>query len=583
MTQEVLAGRYELLELIGGGGMADVYKAHDILLDRPVAVKLLHEQFSNDAEFVNKFTIEARHSAGINHPNIVNIFDVGQDAGRHFIVMEYVAGETLKARIQREGHLSVAESLSIAKEIASALVQAHHMNIIHCDIKPHNILITREGHVKVADFGIARAVSAATMTYGNNVVGSVHYFSPEQAKGTTLTPKTDVYSLGVVMYEMLTGQLPFNGETPVAIALKHLQDTAPSVRQLDTSIPPVVEAIVSKAMTKDPDARPESSQLVRDISQAQAMIKNNTPGSEDPFVTQIIPRVTAKQIQNGKADPEYDDDEYESPRETSMWKSKKFIAALIGILVMGFFVGSFLSYGKFWSTAEVVVPNVTGKQMAVAKQILEDNKLRVNIAETYDSSVPVGQVVSQDPEGGSKVKEERLVTIYISKGGEEIEMPELKGMTKSSAEDRLKKLGLKLGTVAEVNSSEPEGTVLSTQPKAGSKVSKGETVDMTVSKGEKKNKLSLPSYVGSSLNTAKSNLSANKLRVGNITQEPSEKPEGTVLSQSPVAGSDVTEGTAIDLVVAGPSAVSKSQPASETKTEPAESPTPGNTGASKSK
>ncbi len=433
MTQEVLAGRYELLELIGGGGMADVYKAHDILLDRPVAVKLLHEQFSNDAEFVNKFTIEARHSAGINHPNIVNIFDVGQDAGRHFIVMEYVAGETLKARIQREGHLSVAESLSIAKEIASALVQAHRMNIIHCDIKPHNILITREGHVKVADFGIARAVSAATMTYGNNVVGSVHYFSPEQAKGTTLTPKTDVYSLGVVMYEMLTGQLPFNGETPVAIALKHLQDTAPSVRQLDTSIPPVVEAIVSKAMTKDPDARPESSQLVRDISQAQAMIKNNTPGSEDPFVTQIIPRVTAKQIQNGKADPEYDDDEYESPRETSMWKSKKFIAALIGILVMGFFVGSFLSYGKFWSTAEVVVPNVTGKQMAVAKQILEDNKLRVNIAETYDSSVPVGQVVSQDPEGGSKVKEERLVTIYISKGGEEIEMPELKGMTKSSA------------------------------------------------------------------------------------------------------------------------------------------------------
>ncbi len=583
MTQEVLAGRYELLELIGGGGMADVYMAHDILLDRPVAVKLLHEQFSNDAEFVNKFTIEARHSAGINHPNIVNIFDVGQDAGRHFIVMEYVAGETLKARIQREGHLSVAESLSIAKEIASALVQAHRMNIIHCDIKPHNILITREGHVKVADFGIARAVSAATMTYGNNVVGSVHYFSPEQAKGTTLTPKTDVYSLGVVMYEMLTGQLPFNGETPVAIALKHLQDTAPSVRQLDTSIPPVVEAIVSKAMTKDPDARPESSQLVRDISQAQAMIKNNTPGSEDPFVTQIIPRVTAKQIQNGKADPEYDDDEYESPRETSMWKSKKFIAALIGILVMGFFVGSFLSYGKFWSTAEVVVPNVTGKQMAVAKQILEDNKLRVNIAETYDSSVPVGQVVSQDPEGGSKVKEERLVTIYISKGGEEIEMPELKGMTKSSAEDRLKKLGLKLGTVAEVNSSEPEGTVLSTQPKAGSKVSKGETVDMTVSKGEKKNKLSLPSYVGSSLNTAKSNLSANKLRVGNITQEPSEKPEGTVLSQSPVAGSDVTEGTAIDLVVAGPSAVSKSQPTSEMKTEPAESPTPGNTGASKSK
>lgn len=583
MIQEVLARRYELLELIGGGGMADVYKAHDILLDRPVAVKLLHEQFSNDAEFVNRFTVEAKHSAGINHPNIVNIFDVGQDAGRHFIVMEYVPGETLKARIQREGHLSVAESLSIAKEIASALVQAHRMNIIHCDIKPHNILITKEGHVKVADFGIARAVSAATMTYGNNVVGSVHYFSPEQAKGTTLTPKTDVYSLGVVMYEMLTGKLPFNGETPVAIALKHLQDTAPSVRQLDSSIPPVVEAIVSKAMTKEPEARPDSSQLVRDISQAQAMLKNDMPGSEDPFVTQIIPRVTAKQMQSGKADLGYEDAEYESPREKSILKSKKFILALIGILVMGFFVGSFLSYGKFWSTAEVVVPNVTGKQMAIAKQILEDNKLRVKIAETYDASVPVGQVVSQDPEAGSKVKEERMVTIYISKGGEEIEMPELKGMTKSSAEDRLKKLGLKLGTVAEVNSSEPEGTVLSSQPKAGTKISKGDTVDVTVSKGEKKNKLSLPSYVGSSLNTAKSNLSANKLRVGNITQEPSDKPEGTVLSQSPVAGSDVAEGTAIDLVVAGPKASSTPKTESVQPAETNESPTPGNTGASKSK
>lgn len=583
MIQEVLSRRYELLELIGGGGMADVYKAHDILLDRPVAVKVLHEQFSNDAEFVNRFTVEAKHSAGINHPNIVNIFDVGQDAGRHFIVMEYVPGETLKARIQREGHLSVAESLSIAKEIAGALVQAHRMNIIHCDIKPHNILITRDGHVKVADFGIARAVSAATMTYGNNVVGSVHYFSPEQAKGTTLTTKTDVYSLGVVMYEMLTGKLPFNGETPVAIALKHLQDIAPSVRQLDPSIPPVVEAIVSKAMTKDPEARPDSAQLVRDIAQAQAMLKNDMPGSEDPFVTQIIPRVTAKQIQNGKADPEYEDDDYESPREKSIWKSKKFILALVGILVMGFFVGSFLSYGKFWSNAEVVVPNVTGKQMAVAKQILEDSKLRVNIAETYDSSVPVGQVVSQDPEGGSKVKEERMVTIYISKGGEEIEMPDLKGMTKSSAEDRLKKLGLKLGTVTEVDSSESEGTVVSTQPKAGTKISKGNTVDITVSKGEKKSKLSLPSYVGSSLSTAKSNLSANKLRVGNITQEPSDKSEGTVLSQSPVAGSEVSEGTAIDLVVAGPRESSSKKESTEPKNITSESPSPGNAGASKTK
>ncbi|MBR5163283.1 MAG: serine/threonine protein kinase, partial [Schwartzia sp.] len=252
MEQGVLEERYELLEHIGGGGMADVYKAHDTVLDRMVAVKILHAQLAGDEDFLEKFHLEAKGAARLSHPNIVGIYDVGQDAERHYIVMEYIAGETLKKKIQREGRLSVEESLRIAKEIARALREAHANNLVHCDIKPHNILVTPDGRVKVADFGIARAVTSSTMTYNGNVVGSVHYFSPEQAKGTKITPKSDIYSLGVVLYEMLTGELPFTGETTVSIALKHLQEEPRPVCQHDRTLPPMVEAIVQKAMAKDP-------------------------------------------------------------------------------------------------------------------------------------------------------------------------------------------------------------------------------------------------------------------------------------------------------------------------------------------
>ena len=258
MIQRILAQRYELLENIGGGGMAEVYRAHDKLLDRTVAVKILHPQLANDAEFIEKFNREAKAAAKLAHANIVNIYDVGVDQGNNFIVMEYVGGDTLKNYIQKAGCLETEEALHIAMEIASALCAAHRSNLIHCDIKPHNILVMNDGKVKVTDFGIARAVSSSTMTYGGDVIGSVHYFSPEQAKGTAITPKTDIYSLGIVMYEMLSGRLPFNGETSVSIALKHLQDTALPLRQVNPNIPPIVEASVQKAMAKDANERPSS-------------------------------------------------------------------------------------------------------------------------------------------------------------------------------------------------------------------------------------------------------------------------------------------------------------------------------------
>ena len=562
MIQRILARRYELQELIGGGGMADVYKAQDKLLDRAVAVKILHQQYANDAEFVEKFRREATAAAKLAHPNIVNIYDVGEDGGSQYIVMEYVSGPTLKEVIQQKGCLEPIEAVRIAKEIASALESAHRNNLVHCDIKPHNILVMPDGHIKVTDFGIARAVSASTMTYSGSVMGSVHYFSPEQAKGTVITTKSDVYSLGVVLYEMLTGQLPFNGETSVSIALKHLQEEPVPIRQLNPSIPPVLEAIVQKAMSKDPADRPSSTELYADLNQAKAMLADRGTSQEaasnDPFATRMIPRITPEMMAEQRSERpankpigsrEDYQPQYQPQEEKSIFKSKSFIAVLVGILLMGFFVGSFLSFGKFWSSAEINVPDVVGKSSVVAQQILEDKNLRVKIVEANDDSVPAGQVVSQYPEAGAKVKEQRLVTITVSKGGQELTMPDLKSMSRSNAEEKLKKMGLKIGAVFEENSKEPAGTVINQDPRSGSKITKGQTVDITVSLGEKKKEITVQNYTGLSVDSAKSNLEANGLSLGGISEEASTRPKGTVIGQSPSAGSTTTEGGSVSLII----------------------------------
>jgi len=551
MNQRVLDNRYELQELIGGGGMADVYKARDILLDRTVAVKILHEQFKRDTEFIQKFHREAQAAAKLSHPNIVNIYDVGVTGDDHYIVMEYVPGSTLKDRIRQEGHLSVEDALRVAKDIASALAHAHANNLVHCDIKPHNILMMPDGSAKVADFGIARAVTESTMTYTGNVVGSVHYFSPEQAKGTMITPRSDVYALGVVMYEMLTGQLPFTGETPVSIAMKHLQEQPRSVRQLDESIPPVVEAIVARAMQKDANMRPSSSELVQDIAQAQQMIGGFGTGTVDPYATQILPRVKESMPVSRSeryAQPVYEEEE---PAEKSVFKSKKFVAGLVLVLMMGFFVGAFLSFGKFWSTAEVEVPDVTGKQMTLAKQILEDKRLRVKVDEEFNAEVPAGMVISQDPEGGARVKEERTITIKVSKGGENIEMPDVRGLKQADAIAKIEKMGLKVGRVSERTSDEEEaGVVIASDPRAGTRVTKGETVDLVISKGKKEKKASVPDVTGLPLESARKTLTSAGFKVGSVEKKASKQAAGTVISQSPSGGAEALSGESIHLVVA---------------------------------
>ena len=549
MVERVLDGRYALEALVGSGGMADVYRAKDQLLERTVAVKILHQQYENDTEFITRFQREAKAAARITHPNIVNVYDVGVAEGRHYIVMEYVPGRTLKERIKEEGPVPVPQALQIARQIAGALAQAHANNLVHCDIKPHNILVMPDGNVKVADFGIARAVTESTMTYNDNIMGSVHYFSPEQARGTMITPKSDVYSLGVLLYEMLSGRIPFDGNTAVSIARKHLEEDPQPLHMIAPGIPPVVEALVTRMMAKDPAQRPDSSMLVQDIVRAEQMMRSDTEAlpAFDPDATRVLTPVEAQEI-GALAEAEEDAVPQEG-EERPFFRTKKFKFGLLLILLLGFFTGFFLSFGKFWSSVEITVPDVTGKQMTLARQILEDQHLRVTVAETYDASVPVGVVVSQTPEAGTMVKEERAITIYVSKGGEEIEMPNLRGLNQSDAIDKLQQMGLRLGSAYETFSDEDSGTVISQDPRSGTRISKGQTVDITVSKGQKIKKVSVPDVKGVPVDRARTIIEGSSLSVGGTSEQESTQAAGTVVSQSPAAGTEVDAGSSVRLVV----------------------------------
>lgn len=545
----VLDNRYKVIEKIGVGGMADVYRGYDELLGRMVAIKILHANFASDEGFVGRFKREAQNAGRLSHPNIVSMYDVGYDQGYHYIIMEYVEGKTLKEYIQERGNLSIDESVKFAVAIAEGLEHAHAMGIVHCDIKPHNMLITKSGRLKVTDFGIARAVNSQnTMMYTNSVMGSAHYLSPEQASGKSIDGSTDIYSLGVVLYEMLTGRVPYEGDTPIAVALKHVKDKLVPPTRYNPSIPPLLESVVMKALQKRPEDRYRSvAEMIGDLrmSGGFAGFGRSRMGQYD-FATQVLPPVNETTAQLEELEElEEQEKEHKGILATIAKIPQKYILLGSVLIFVLAFLWAFLSFGNFWSNATVTVPNVVGKQVSVARNILEDNHLRVNVSEVANSEVPAGQVISQTPASGESVKENHPVHLVVSKGSGDLTVPDLTGLTVDQAKQRLKDMGLVLGKITtQEDTSKPDGTILSQSPSGDSKINKGQIVDVVVNKLSPK-KVTVPSLIGMTLKEARDVLSSLEISLATVNGSADEK--SIVTDQSIGAGKEVEQGSAITL------------------------------------
>ena len=546
----LLDNRYRIVDKIGVGGMADVYLGEDTLLGRQVAIKVLHANFANDDEFVTRFKREAQAAGKLNHPNIVNMYDVGFDQDLHYIIMEYVDGETLKEYITRHGRLSIDEAVKFTIAIAEGLEHAHTMGIVHCDIKPHNVIITRTGRVKVTDFGIARAMNATnTVMYTNSILGSAHYLSPEQASGKPVDGNTDIYSLGVVLYEMLTGRVPFEGETPIAVALKHVREKVAPPTRYNPSIPPLLEAVVMKALSKNPADRFDSiSDMISDLRLSQGFTMGKTQRHEPyDFATQMITAVDPEAMEDFSTIEEEQKDEGKKKSMLSKIASipQKYIVLGAAVIFLVAFLGAFLSYGNFWSNTTVDVPNVVGKQVSVAKNILEDKHLRVSTSEVTNPDVPASQVISQTPGAGEKVKEQRTIHLVVSKGVGDITVPDLSGLTVEQARQRLKDVGLVVGKVTQQSvDNKPDGVIIAQSPSGDSKVSKGTTIDLVVNKAKAK-KIQMPNVIGMTLKDARDTLSNAHLGVNQVAGSVEEK--SIVTEQSIKAGDEIDEGSTVNL------------------------------------
>ncbi len=545
MSDTLLDNRYQLLEKIGTGGMADVYKARDTVLDRIVAAKILHSQFAEDREFVVRFRHEAQAAGKLSHPHIVGIYDVGHDGDKYYIIMEYVAGETLKEYIAGHEQIPIDTAIRIASEIGSALQDAHENGIIHCDVKPHNILLTESGSVKVTDFGIARAINSSNITIRESVLGSVHYLSPEQAAGDTITEKTDIYSLGIVLYEMLTHRLPFNGDTAVSIALKHIQEEITPPSRYNPSIPPLLEEAVMTALRRDPEKRYASiAEFLAALKMAQGFTGTVSRAAKTNLAVQPVPMKREKKKRRPK-----ETKTPLMPRLLSQVSTRMIALCAAAIFAVAFF-WAYFSFGNFWSAYDISVPNVVGKSAQAAEEILKKEKLGVSIDERPSDTVPVGFVIAQMPEAGKSVKEQRVIHLTVSRGGSVLSIPDLKGLSTDDAEAMLLKAGFKLGAVEMGNDSKsPSGVIISQSPAAGKAGDKGTKVNVVVNKKQ----AVVPHLLGMTLKDAKAALSEVGLSVGKLSGKSGgfdvNTETNTVFSQFPDAGNPVDGVKAVDLVV----------------------------------
>lgn len=514
MGETVLGNRYEIIKKIGDGGMAFVYKAKDILLNRIVAVKVLRPEFVDDDEFLGKFKREAEAVASLSHPNIVNVYDVGEDGKVHYIVMEYIDGQNLKEIIKNEGTLDEYTALDITKQIAMALSAAHKKGIIHRDIKPHNILISNEGRVvKVADFGIAKAVSNSTMTNIGSIIGSVHYFSPEQAKGKFVSNNADLYSLGIVLYEMIIGKVPFRGDSPISIALQHINDEIEFTSEEQINIPQSVRTIIKKLTEKSSVDRYQSAEeVIEDIEYIEKNIDLDFIKEYDNYVTKNIDiKDLNKQINIEKNrhaedvvyDDEDDDDYYEEekPKYKKKQKNKKSpnksrkrlkiaLAILILILVTQIFIfAKFFLGGPGNKEGQISAPDLYNLTLDEAQRSLDKLNLniRVNIEDEYSNEVEKGKIISQQPMSGATLQEGDTVTLVLSKGPMKGYIPNVVGLTLGEAGNVLKENKLSLGNIKyEYSDTYNSGIVISQDPKSGSENNQEwGTVNVVVSKGQK--------------------------------------------------------------------------------------------------
>lgn len=547
----ILGNRYEIIQKVGNGGMATVYKATDLVLKRYVAVKILRDEFTTDEQFIKRFETEAQSAAKLVHPNIVSIFDVGIDNGIYYIVMELIQGKTLKEIILEErGPLPWKWSVNVAIQIASALEMAHKNNIIHRDIKPHNIIITEDGIAKVTDFGIAKAVSNSTITAFGKTIGSVHYFSPEHARGGYTDAKSDLYSLGVVLYEMVTGKVPFDADTPVSVALKHMQEEPVPPIEENSNLPEAVNKIILKALKKDPMLRYQTStELLQDLRTA---LKN--PSGD--FIEELDYDPTAK-TQKISTD-QYDKINRKRGKKENKFitfvKEHKVLSSIIGLILLFFLAfGGTMLVLNITNPKEVEVPNVVGLTREEAEQKVKDAKLVFEVeSEEYNTEVEENHVISQDPtymENYNKVKEGSRVKVVISKGTEKTKVPNVKGKEKEEAIQLIEYAKLKAEVIEETSKTVKEGYVISQETDPDTEVNAGDTVKIHVSTGTGIKQVTMIDVTGKSEADAKSALEKLGLVVNIGYSEDSSKDNGIVLKQTVEVGKIVDEGTTVTITV----------------------------------
>lgn len=565
MIGHELGGRYQIIERIGGGGMALVYRAQDILLNRNVAIKVLRQQFVNDEEFIRRFRREAQSAASLSHPNIVSVYDVGQEDEVHYIVMEYVEGQNLNEIIKERAPLQVEESIRIASQIADALDHAHHNQIIHRDIKPHNILIGRNGRVKVTDFGIARAVTSTTITQTGSVVGSVHYFSPEHAKGVATGEKSDIYSLGIVLYQMLTGRLPFLGESPISVALKHLQEQFDEPRKVNAMIPQSVENIILKSMRKNPSERYQSAnEMLRDLEtcllpERRRENKLSFAEIDDEDSTRIIPAIKpVNKVQSaGGSKLSRDNQAYEERGEQ---KNKKLSGNAIlwislTVILLLAMLGVAWYVNKMVSVEEVSVPAVIHliEEEAITK--LEEASLVVGtIKREYKEGFDEGVVYEQSKSEGTKVKEGSIIDISVSTTKPLSPMPSVTGLSYEDAVEQLTQRGVSKGqiTQAEEHSEEEVGKVIGQSPEANSEYDPA-TVEIVLKVSKGLENVEMPNLIDMTQAEAEAKLKELGLKIASdgIKSESSfEVAAGKVTKQWPYAVNEkVAPGSEVTLFV----------------------------------